>query len=233
MSESGWAFHEPGQSRTDGCASPSAAELTRTLIGLSALHAETEETARLCALAEGSARAATILAALAGPLALGVREGAVAALWLFLVLGAAATIYAGYRLTVRSPFCGLRLRKYPPLLGGLLQINGLAWGLAAFVLLPAQASVLSALPFLIVPALTLTAVLREWEATAAFLLPAGLLVAFASVLHPFAEGTLGAGATVACAGGLYLLARLKAMRRTAAPVLRLPVLADQSSSRHQ
>lgn len=213
MSETGHTDHEISPMNTT---TQSFSALRDSLVALTALHEETEENARLAALLTGSNRLAVVLGCLSLPTAFlfGQNGMSHAVLWLALVFIAAVTMFFAHRLTVAPAVFGERMRAFGRELGGILLFNGFSWGSGAFLLSAQNASIVTALSVIVMAALTLIFFLRECEAIFAFLLPCVALVAFASILHPMAEGTLGAGLALVTGGALCILGRLRQLRWT-------------------
>jgi hypothetical protein len=187
--------------------------LLRPIADLAALHEEAEENARLAALLSGAGRLAPTLGGLAVVLGWFGRMGhGATAIWLALVLSGAGSMYYAFRLTAAGPFSAHRLRAFAREMGGILLFCGFGWGAGAFLLVSPQASVVTALALMVVAALAVVFLLREGEAVFSFLLPSVTLCAFASILHPFAEGTLGAVLVLVTGAALCLLARLRHVR---------------------
>jgi hypothetical protein len=186
------------------------------IVKLAALHAEAEETARLANLLGGSLHAALLPFALALATvflthSIGALNGIV---WLtFTACATLAMLYA-YLGTIRQPFSRLRLRRFARQLSGMLLFAGFAWGAGAYLVLPAGTGLPQSLLFAAVPGLVVAFSLREREATILFLTPVALLTSFASVLSPFAEGTLGAGLILLVCAAICAVAMLRDPRQT-------------------
>lgn len=169
---------------------------------LAALHEEASETARLANLLGNCPRLILALPALALASVWLLGGGALWTnlLWLGFVGSAALALSAFTVQTLRRPFARLRLQRFARQTSAGLVYAGFAWGAGAYLILPADDGPLSLALFAAAPAVAVMLTLREREAVFLFLLPSGVLCAFAAVLRPFADGGLASAAVlIACA----------------------------------
>jgi len=193
----------------------SAMAMPMAMEELAALHAEAEENARLLHLLSGSFRfslALTAVAFLFAVLSSGAHSFAVS-LWLGLVAASALAGVHFYQHTEKMRFSRMRLRAFARKLGSVLMVCGFAWGTGAYLLLAPGSGLLPVVAFVAVPSMMVIFLLREYEAVFLFLLPLVPLTAFACILRPFANGTLGAGVILLTGTAVYLLAKLQNARR--------------------
>ncbi|MDE1937550.1 MAG: hypothetical protein KGI68_00895 [Alphaproteobacteria bacterium] len=177
---------------------------------LAHLRAEAEETARLANLLGRSLYVAIVLPVL-GVLTVGLAEGmnlSSQLVWGGFVALSSIAMLRSYTHTIGQPFEREALKSFAKDLSAILLYTGFAWGAGAFLALPAATGMTGAILFAIAPAIVIALLLREREAVFLFLAPVAMLAPFASVLRPFADGTLDAGLIlVACAAvaGLTVL----------------------------
>ncbi|MDE1985998.1 MAG: hypothetical protein KGL29_13485 [Alphaproteobacteria bacterium] len=177
---------------------------------LAHLRAEAEETARLANLLGRSLYVAIVLPVL-GVLTVGLAEGmnlSSQLVWGGFVALSSIAMLRSYTHTIGQPFEREALKSFAKDLSAILLYTGFAWGAGAFLALPAATGMTGAILFAIAPAIVIALLLREREAVFLFLAPVAMLASFASVLRPFADGTLDAGLIlVACAAvaGLTVL----------------------------
>ena len=168
---------------------------------LSAVHAEAEETALLANLLGRTMYAGVTLAA-ASALALSLAHPPLAreVSWgLLMLIGSGALIWS-YVKTIRSPFEHRALRTFGSDLSALLFYSGFAWGAGAFLILPNDASPVTALLFSACMAVVFASILRSHEPVIIFVVPVALLTALAAFLRPFPLADLTASlAVTSCA----------------------------------
>jgi hypothetical protein len=167
---------------------------------LSALYDESAETALLANLLGRAPYAAVALLLCAGAVVASGRGQTAACLtWLVLVAAAAGAIARSWRHATRAPFERLSLRVFAGDLRAIMLYAGFAWGAGAFMALSVAANLVTALVFAAGTSAILAVILRAWDVSACFVLPAALLTA-AAVPGNRAEGGLAGSAAVLGAG---------------------------------
>lgn len=206
---------------------PARALETRSPIArLAELHAEAQETARLANLLGRSVHAAIALVVMG--IAAMALVGAITAeslTWLGFVLIGAAAITRAWHRTMQQPFERAALKSFSQDLDAIMAFAGTAWGAGAFLLLPADASLVTVLLFAAGSSALVAVLLREYRPALHFLAPATALASFACVLRPLPASALGA-ALVLIACGAVAAAAILAGRWTVRgqTVMELPVL---------
>lgn len=180
-------------------ASPPQAEIAK----LAALHREAEETAHLANLlgrAPYAAAGLTLAVLSAAAWAFSSMPAIQIGIWIALMALALGAVARSYARAIRAPFERAPLVAFAYDLAAILAYAGFAWGVGAFLVLPASAGPLAAVVFAALPPALIAATLRTRDTALLFLGPATLLSTFAMVLRPLADGALAAAVTLAAAG---------------------------------
>lgn len=180
--------------------SPPQAEIAK----LAALYREAEETAHLANLLGRAPFAAAILALAAIVTSLSTVGVPVTHLagWLALMMFGLGALARSYARVIREPFERAPLFAFAQDLSAILGYAGFAWGVGAFLVLPASTGLLAATAFATIPPALVAMALRTRDTALLFLGPAAALSAFAMVLRPLPDGALAAALTVAAAAAV-------------------------------
>lgn len=152
---------------------------------LARLHVETSEAGRLVVFLRAALNAASLFM-LMGTCVLFLGGGATIAhnfAWAALMLLGVASLLYSYIRTNAAVFDRAPISESARNLRLIFLYMGLAWGAGAFLAVPATLSSVAAVLFAVIPTLLLALLLRDGPATAAFLMPAGLLTAACAFLH--------------------------------------------------
>jgi len=170
---------------------------------LARLHAESSQASHLARLLRNSIHAASLFMAM-GSCVLLMGDGGIGRhfLWAVSVLaGVAGLIYSYIRANAafdRAPF-SVAARN----LRATFLYLGFAWGMGAFLVLPAAFPVPEAILFAGLPALLMALLLNDAKALAAFQIPAGLLTIAAAFILSWPVAALDALAILGLHGGLF------------------------------
>jgi hypothetical protein len=150
---------------------------------LMALHDEAEDTARLVTLLQRTLYSVIAIALMtAGALATFHHFGPATFSWIVLMLVAIGAVTRCYAMAYNGPFERSVLQSFENDLGKVLLISGIAWGMGAFLMLPAHMQPAAITVFSIGPCLAIAALLRARSSVLLFVAPVTLLGSLACLI---------------------------------------------------
>lgn len=171
---------------------------------LARLHAESSEASRLARLLRNSIHAASLFMAM-GSCVLLIGDGGIGRhfLWAVSVLAGVVGLVYSYIRTNATAFDRAPFSVAARNLRATFLYLGFAWGMGAFLVLPAAFPVPEAILFAGLPALLMALLLNDAKALAAFQIPAGLLTIAAAFILSWPGAALDALAILGLHGGLF------------------------------
>ncbi|HEV2651191.1 MAG TPA: hypothetical protein VGU69_08035 [Rhizomicrobium sp.] len=150
---------------------------------LMALHAEAEDTARLVTLLQRTLYCAIALAVMAASAIAAFHHFRSATFsWVVLMLVAIGAVGRCYAMAYHAPFERSVLQSFEKDLGKVLLMSGTAWGMGAFLVVPAHAVASVVALFAIVPCLAQALLLRTRLPVLLFVAPVALLGSLACLI---------------------------------------------------
>jgi hypothetical protein len=159
---------------------------------LSQLNAESGDATELAQLLAGAVNAAGALTLL-GMAALTFEAGASLKscfAWAVLVLMGIGALLRSYIRSTAAAFDRAPLNEAAKDLRAILLYAGFAWGAGTFLMLPPDASPVSALAFAVLPALAVALLLKDRDGPLAFLMPITAMSLAAAILRPWPDAGL-------------------------------------------